>query len=204
MRKPIKPFAVETRRAGRKPLGNPITNATPSLSSTISRMALEDETPKSGPDWPSFLENGDDDSYGAAMRAADALFSRPAPEPDRAEGADAPPDIVPAGPPRRILQSLNEDDHIARLLAEEAEDRPKRGRRPREPSDAPAVPEAACLVAQEVSVVVPEPAVALLATPAGTDQIPGYVRGEIFARYARHTQARPGEQWRKHGVKPRW
>ena len=50
----------------------------------------------------------------------------------------------------------------------------------------------------------PEPAPVPVAKATGEDPIHGYVRGEIFARYARHTQARHGEQWRKKGVKPRW
>ena len=204
MRKPIKPFAVETRRAGRKPMGNPITHATASLSSTISRKALEDEAPKSAPEWPSFQESEDVDSYGAAMRAADALFSRPAPEPDGSEGGDVPPVSVVVEPPRRILQSLNEDDHISRLLAEAEVERPRRGRRPRAPREDPAPFVVRPPEAGEIVMAAPEPAPVPVAKATGEDPIHGYVRGEIFARYARHTQARHGEQWRKKGVKPRW
>jgi hypothetical protein len=203
MRKPIKPFAVETRRAGRKPMGNPITNATPSLSSTISRMALEDEAPRSAPEWPSFQDSPDEDNYGAAMRAADALFSRPVPEPDMSEGRDVPPETVVSEPPRRILQSLNEDDHIERLLAAAEVDRPKRGRRPRAPQDEPTQPALRLPDTRDVVIAAPDPVpVPAEKTPAGP--ILGYVRGEIFARYARHTEARHGEQWRKKSVKPRW
>ncbi len=194
MRKPIKPFAVETRRTGRKPLSSPGIV-----------MPRDDEAPKSQqPEWPPLRED-DEDSYGAAMRAADALFSRPAPAPVE-QGAfegEASASASFAEPPRRILQSLNEDDHISRLLAEEEEHRPKRGRKPREAGDA--APMRAPRAAMAPVAPAPEPELVLAGRgpmPAGV--ISGYVRGEIYARYARHEQVRPGEQWRKRGLKPLW
>lgn len=197
MRKPIKPFAIETRRAGRKPMAPP---AAPWSATTIA-----DEAPKAlQPEWPP-LPAQDEDSYGAAMRAADALFSRPAPEPvPERETEVSPPTVpAPAAPSRRILESLNEDDHISRLLAEQEQERPRRGRKPRLSDDAlqPVV-----RVARDPAVEpteAPEPAVAAQASPSD-DFIPGYVRGQIYARYARHDRARPGEQWRKHTLKPLW
>jgi hypothetical protein len=198
MRKPIKPFAVETRRTGRKPLSSK------PLSSPGIVMPRDDEAARPPqPEWPPLRED-DEDSYGAAMRAADALFSRPAPAPVEQgsfEG-EGPASASLAEPPRRILQSLNEDDHILRLLAEEAEHRPKRGRKPREAHE----PAPMRLVRAIAPVApAPEPEVAQAASqpmPAGV--ISGYVRGEIYARYARREQLRPGEQWRKRGVKPLW
>ncbi|MDB5644289.1 MAG: hypothetical protein JWN07_3606 [Hyphomicrobiales bacterium] len=185
-------------------MGNPMTGATPSLASAMSKMALEDEAPRSPPEWPRFPEPDDEDNYGAAMRAADALFSRPAPEPEPQDG-DAPQPAAAASnePPRRILESLNEDDHIERLLAAQAEDRPKRGRRPRDPQDEAAMPAPRRIETPVGDREMPELILAdMTANPEGL--IPGFVRGEIFARYARHTQARPGEQWRKRGIKPNW
>jgi hypothetical protein len=194
MRKPIKPFAVETRRTGRKPVPGPGIV-----------MPREDEPAKSQqPEWPPLRED-DEDSYGAAMRAADALFSRPAPAPVE-QGSFAGEGSASgslAEPPRRILQSLNEDDHISRLLAEEAEHRPKRGRKPRDADEA--APMRSARVTNAPVAPAPEAEPALAASqpmPAGV--ISGYVRGEIYARYARHQQVRPGEQWRKRGLKPLW
>lgn len=202
MRKPIKPFAVETRRIGRKP---------PSSPGIV--MPRDDEAPRSPqPEWPPLRED-DADSYGAAMRAADALFSRPAPapEPGPFEGGSAVSSSASfAEPPRRILQSLNEDDHISRLLAEEAEHRPRRGRKPREAGEA--APARAPRVTISVDAPAPAPELVLAGQgpvlarpgPVSAGVISGYVRGEIYARYARHDQARPGEQWRKRGLKPLW
>jgi hypothetical protein len=164
MRKPIKPFAVETRRTGRKP---------PSSPGIV--MPRDDEAPKSQqPEWPPLREE-DEDSYGAAMRAADALFSRPAPAPVDQGPFEGEPSTSASEPPRRILQSLNEDDHISRLLAEEAEHRPKRGRKPREAG------EEASMRAPRVAIVpvapAPEPELVMAGRepmPAGV--ISGYVR----------------------------
>lgn len=202
MRKPIKPFAIETRRAGRKPMSQPAApwGATPA----------PDEAPKPlQPEWPP-MPAEEEDTYGAAMRAADALFSRPAPEPapeSEVEFSSAPlAASEPAPPPRRILESLNEDDHISRLLAEQEQEqeqvRPRRGRKPRQPGET-APPAARVAVDAGVETEAPEPVVTAEA-PASIDVIPGYVRGQIYARYARHDRARPGEQWRKHSVKPLW
>jgi hypothetical protein len=189
MRKPIRPFAVETRRAGRKPL-------VPRIGSSG-----EDEAPKSvQPDWPPVPD--EDDSYVAAMRAADALFSRPAPEPSADE---TPEQAGPQSgePARRILQSLNEDDHISRMLAEEDEHRPRRGRKAREPGE-PA-PIRALQLAEATEQDSEAPGLVLAdADGASANAVPGYVRGQIYGRYARHDQARPGEQWRKRGLKPLW
>jgi hypothetical protein len=41
------------------------------------------------------------------------------------------------------------------------------------------------------------------ATP-GPRRIAGYVRGTIFARYARHSMLRPGENRRRKPPKPNW
>ena len=189
MRKPIRPFAVETRRAGRKPLVAKIGSSS------------EDEAPKSiQPDWPPVPD--EDDSYVAALRAADALFSRPAPAPT-ADETPEPASSQNAEPARRILQSLNEDDHISRMLAEEDEHRPRRGRKAREPGE-PA-PIRAMQLAEAIEHDAEAPGMVLAdADGASADSVPGYVRGQIYGRYARHDQARPGEQWRKRGLKPLW
>jgi hypothetical protein len=190
MRKPIRPFAVETRRAGRKPL---VAKIGPSG---------EAEAPKSTqPEWPPMPD--EDDSYVAAMRAADALFSRPAPEPVSEEAPEPASPSAAAEPARRILQSLNEDDHITRMLAEEDEHRPRRGRKAREPGE-PA-PIRAMQLAEAVEHEAPAPGLAVASASAESAHlIPGYVRGQIYGRYARHNQARPGEQWRKRSLKPLW
>jgi hypothetical protein len=190
MRKPIKPFAVETRRAGRKPVGNPF------IEKNVFASPAEDDAPRGAPEWPPVPD--DDDSYVAAMRAADALFSRPAPQAEAAGPSERA--SAPAEPPRRILESLIEDDRITRILAEEDESRPRRGRKPREPGDeAPAAREPRLIEAPAQAT-----AVAADAAPAGSPFIAGYVRGQIYGRYARHSEARPGEQWRKRGLKPNW
>lgn len=188
MRKPIRPFFVETRRGGRKPLA-PKMNLVP-----------EDEPAKaSQTDWPPVPD--EDESYGAAMRAADALFFRPQPAPDETSAEPAGASAASAPEPRRILPSLNEDDHIAQILAQEEQMQPRRGRKPRDPDELP--PLRAIRARQTVdSAPVDEPAATVEQPYAKV--VPGYVRGQIFARYARHDQARPGEQWRKRALKPLW
>lgn len=197
MRKPIRPFAVETRRTGRK---------APGASGKLPGLATfrEEEAPKPQQvEWPP-LRDEDDSGYLAAMRAADALFSRPAPEPVATETAAEPSSsVVATEPPRRILQSLNEDDLISRLLEEQEQARPKRGRKPRAPGEVKPLRVPLAAYAPVVAPQEPEPAVAACAHEAG-GAIPGYVRGQIFARYARHSEARPGEQWRKRSLKPLW
>lgn len=167
-------------------------------------MLGEEETPHKAaqPEWPPMPE--EDDTYVAAMRAADALFAR-APEPQPApegQAADAAPSTASAEPARRILQSLNEDDHISRLLAEEDEHRPRRGRRPRE--DGEPAPQRSARVLVEHDAEASPDREAARGSDLPAEPIPGYVRGQIYARYARHTQARPGEQWRKRSLKPLW
>lgn len=179
MRRPIKPFAVETRRGGRKVAGPKF----PTL--------FEDEKPpKPAPEWP-VLRDEEDDGYGAAMRAADALFSRPASEAEQPAKGHTPEE-----PQRRILQSLTEEDHISRMLAAEEADRPKRGRKPREQDDA--------LENRPTQITAAPVEAAVAVTEAEADAIPGYVRGHIYARYARHSAPRPGENWRKRSAKPLW
>lgn len=189
MRKPIKPFAVETRRAGRRTPG--------------ARTAGEDEAPKAlAPEWPPVPE--EDESYAATMRAADALFSRPAPRPAAPAPDEDSPIRAETEPPRRILPSLNEDDHILRLLAQEDAPRPRRGRKPRDP-EAQAEPSLAkATEASPAQAPAPVADAADEVSPSSPRFIAGYLHGRIYARYARHSETRPGEQWRKRGVRPSW
>jgi hypothetical protein len=182
MRRIIKPFAVERRRAGRRP----------APSKTVDPVI---EAPPS-PEWPPVVHGEDEDSYAAAMRAADALFSRPEPTPQ--PDAPAAPAASSSEAPRRILPTLHEENVIDRLLAEEEARRPRRGRKPRgEDEPAPLAARAPALAAEEA------PAANLVAASEPAS-IPGYVRGHIYARYARHSAPRPGEAWRRKSLRPLW
>jgi hypothetical protein len=171
MRRIVKPFAVETRRSGRK------ANAAPPAP---EKLQIEPPPPPIQTKAPP----------SEALRAAQALFGKPETMAAKARQADAPGTSEPA---RRILQSLTEEDPIALLLAAEASEKKKRRKlrllkaRPEKAQAKPRVPASAP--------VLPAQAAASL---------PGYVRGLIYARYARHDAARPGEQWRKRSVKPLW
>ena len=95
-------------------------------------------------------------------------------------------------PARRILQTLDEEDHIQRLLEEEEARRPRRGRKPLQGEKlAPLAP-----LRENPDALVP-------AQSALPQRIAGYIRGRIFARYARRTQLPPGQYWRKR-PKPAW
>lgn len=175
MRRIIKPFSVETRRTGRKTLTTSPAEEKPSAPVTARPLFKDDE------------------NYREALRAADALFGKPL-----EKTSAAPAESVAAEPARRILQSLTEEDPIHRLLAEEEANRPRRGRAKRKIDDdfTPARP-AKPIVAETQPTRTIEPTVL-------PRRVPGYVRGLIYARYARHDAARPGEQWRKRSVRPLW
>lgn len=176
MRRIIKPFAVETRRSGRK--ANAAPPAPEKLQIELPQVPLQTKAPPS-----------------EAMRAAQALFGKPETLAAQSGQTEAPGTSEPA---RRILQSLTEEDPIALLLAEEAREKKKRRKRrllKAKPQKEQAKP-------PESTASLPPQAPIL---PAQTvKSLPGYVRGLIYARYARHDAARPGEQWRKRSVKPLW
>jgi hypothetical protein len=175
MRRIIKPFAVETRRSGRK--ANAAPPAPEKLQIEPPQVPLQTKAPPS-----------------EAMRAAQALFGKPETMASQARQTDAPGTSEPA---RRILQSLTEEDPIALLLAAEAQEQKKRRKRrllKARPEKAQAKPVEATRL----------PAQAQLLPAHAAASLPGYVRGLIYARYARHDAARPGEQWRKRSVKPLW
>ena len=188
MRRPIKTFSVELRRTGRKPPVQP-------LQESSAPAPFEPPAPPRRP------REDAEDSYHAALRAADAVFDRPAILTPSAEAAASDSQ-------RRILQTLDEEDPIVRLLAQEEEQVPvKRGRKPREPG-APQLGRRprpkALLVDEDIAPTPPltEPTPAV--QPAPPTRIKGYMRGLIYSRYARHDMLRPGEEWRKRGLKARW
>lgn len=182
MRRPIKPFAVEKRRSGRRIPLNDVLDA--------PDRSVRFET-------PAHPAEPEEDSYLAALRAADALFNK-APEPTPAAEQAPAPGPAPLADQRRILQSLTEEDPIAQILAREAEDRPRRGRRPREPM------ESSIASVEAASERKAAPASDAVETAQAPTRIRGYVRGRIYALYARNDAVRPGEKWRKRARKPAW
>jgi hypothetical protein len=175
MRRIIKPFAVETRRSGRKVIAAP---------PAPEKLQIEPPPP---PLQTKALPS-------QALRAAEALFGKP-----ETVAAKIQPTGMPAAsePPRRILQSLTEEDPIALLLATEASEKKKRRKR-RLPTAGRDKPQARPVKAANL------PLQAEVLPAQAAKSLPGYVRGLIYARYARHDAARPGEQWRKRSVKPLW
>lgn len=145
MRRPLKPFVTEykgTRRQGPS-LQSPSLQ-TPSLSDaeptprSSEFRAFESERSRPRPVDLTAREDSDD-SYEAAMRAADALFARPTPKPAQSpvaasgtlsDGTDV--GSSPAGVERggRVLRALDEPPP-PQLVALEAAHTPKRrGRKP--------------------------------------------------------------------------
>jgi hypothetical protein len=177
MKKIIKPFSVEWRVAGRKRsgAGKPLQD--------VAETAPQEITPASA--WPEIPEPHPSD----ARRVADALFARPVePEGEMAMSAQSASQ-APAG---RVLQTLDEEDPIQRLLEDEEARRPRRGRKPLQGEKlAPLAP-----VREHLDELVRAPS-------AMPQRIAGYIRGRIFARYARRTQLTPGQYWRKR-PKPAW
>jgi hypothetical protein len=151
----------------------------------------------------------------AATSAAEQIFKKPSPSAEEQPGSDAD---APAT--RRILPSLTEEDPVHLILADEAaQPRKRRGRpakirvegesTPPKPRGRPrkVVPEARDLPAREA------PAPVVLHEPAPTSRpvvesqprkLPGYVRGDIYSRWARHDTLRPGERWKKRLPKICW
>jgi hypothetical protein len=177
MKKIIKPFSVERRHAGRKAagVGKPLQNMA---------EAAPPETAASSA-WPEIPEPRPSD----ARRVADAFFAR-AIVPEDAMATSAP--SANQAPARRVLQTLGEEDHIKRLLEEEEAHRPRRGRKPLQGERL-----APLAHISEKRGEAPEPPSPL------PQRIAGYIRGRIFARYARRTEAAPGQYWRKR-PKPAW
>ncbi|MDB5593433.1 MAG: hypothetical protein JWM36_394 [Hyphomicrobiales bacterium] len=150
----------------------------------------------------------------AATSAAEQLFKKPTPPVEEQPGSD-----TDAHAARRILPSLTEEDPVHLILADEAaQPRKRRGRpakirvegetppprprgRPRKVvAEIPNVP-----VQAHAPVVLHEPAPA--ARPVAAPQsrkLPGYVRGDIYSRWARHDTLRPGERWKKRLPKICW
>ena len=177
MKKIIKPFSVERRHAGRKGsgVGKPLQD--------VAEAAPQESMPTSV--WPEIPQPRPSD----ARRVADALFAR-AVEPESAKGTAT--QAASQTPERRVLQALDEEDHIKRLLEEEEALRPRRGRKPLQG-------EKLAPLAQMRD----KPVEAAAAPPALPQRIAGYIRGRIFARYARRTELAPGQYWRKR-PKPAW
>jgi hypothetical protein len=175
MRRIIKPFAVETRRSGRKAIAAP---------PTPEKLQIEPPPPPLQTSPP----------LSEALRAAQALFGNTQKMTAQAQPTGAP---GTAEPVRRILQSLTEEDPIALLLAAEANEKKKRRKR--------RLPTAKGNKAQVKPSAPATPPLQMLTLPnQAAASLPGYVRGLIYARYARHDAARPGEQRRKRSVKPLW
>ena len=175
MKKTIKPFSVEWRRAGRK--GSVAAKGAEGLAESAPQ-----EAPPSTA-WPDMPEPSQSD----ARRAADALFTR-AVEPEAVRASVTPQ------PTRRVLQTLDEEDHIARLLEDEDAQRPRRGRKPLRDDALAPLPQ---MSARRAAPAIAAPA------PALPQRIAGYIPGRIFARYARRTEPAPGKIWGKR-PKPAW
>ncbi len=180
MKKSIKPFAVELRRTGK---------TVKSLPAKHPDNIVEAKPVASvGVEWPPT----NDQPVSEARRAADRLFVASTKAPDIAtrpvpENSDG----------RRVLPSLDEPDFIARMLQEEEANRPRRGRKPGSglaPVRRPPLP------AQTQDKALAAPQRPMLVLPK---TIAGYVRGRIYARYAKRSEPVLGQVWRK-SLKPVW
>jgi hypothetical protein len=136
MRRPVKPFVTEYKGPNRRPPQQTTVNSRRTLEDHGAAPSVNESFSRGGPDHPYAA----DDSYEAAMRAADALFApnghKPEPESSLSEPSAAfdaaPRDNGSGVPPRggRILRVLDEAPVVE--LADADEDRvPKRrGRKP--------------------------------------------------------------------------
>lgn len=186
MKKPLKPFAVELRRTGKKLASLPAKHI---LEKTEAEPASDEQPTLSA--WPE-----PEGAYvSEARRAADALFARSTQAPIQAKDTSEP--AREAADARRVLPSLDEPDYIARLLQEEEANRPRRGRKP----GAGLAPVRRIVVKPQEAT--PEPVAMRALLEALPKKIKGYVRGRIYARYVRRTEAAPGQYWRKR-PKPAW
>ena len=181
MKKPIKPFAVELRRTGKKLTTLPakhLATLAEAEPAALARVAVA---------WPS----PEDEYVSDARRAADKLFASSSRPLDTSAGPAPDPNDG-----RRVLPSLDEPDFIARILQEEEASRPRRGRKP---GSGLAVVRRATLRAPAQEVIAAPP----LRETLLPVKIAGYVRGRIFARYARRSEPGLGQFWRK-PVRPAW
>lgn len=219
MRRPVKPFVTEYRGAGRRQsaAGGQVPKA------DFSSLDQEPPSPEPRPAFRSVAEPSED-SYEAALRAADALFSakseRPgapaavaAPEPDATSDA---PEAHPAG--GRILRVLDEppDPEMLRLEAERAPKR--RGRKPgskNKPKPAAIESESSpaslahALPAMEAEVAPPASALParVLAMPARLPAVLSSAARPPAAgdKYAWvRTKLKPGQQWKRRLPKVAW
>jgi hypothetical protein len=136
MRRPVKPFVTEYKGPNRRPPLQTAASSRRTFEDHGMALPLNESFSRSGPDHG----YGADDSYEAALRAADALFSPNAnkshsesPLPETPAASDLASQESASGvPPRggRILRVLDEEPVSA--LADLEEDRaPKRrGRKP--------------------------------------------------------------------------
>lgn len=151
----------------------------------------------------------------AATTAAEQVFRKPTPPSDEQPGNETSPT---AG--RRILPSLTEEDPVHTILASEVITPKRRGRpakihaAPDEgesevaPSRPRGRPRKQVVVtppsAPELEFVFPELESTLAVVPYPAQKLRGYVRGEIYARWARHETLRPGERWKRRLPKVCW
>ena len=134
----------------------------------------------------------DDASVSEARRAADKLFVN-----TQQEQHITFRHLPEANDGRRVLPSLDEPDFIAKMLQEEEASRPRRGRKPG--SGLARVPRLPLRV-KPPEAAPPAPNMFALDRPT---KIAGYVRGRIFARYAKRSELGLGQFWRK-TLKPAW
>jgi hypothetical protein len=170
MRRPVKPFVTEYKASNRRSLSAP------------NEQSFFDNDQASAKSFDALTRSEPEDSHGAAMRAADALFSIPS----AAKASSDDPAIVearlekPGTPPEknggRILRVLDEEP-IAVFTALEVEHAPKRrGRKPGSKNkpkviasgatSAPAEPDSGPLAANEAAVALPHRPVRGPVTPA--------------------------------------
>lgn len=150
----------------------------------------------------------------AATSAAEQLFKKPA-----APAEDLPGSESDANANRRILQSLTEEDPVHLILADEAAQPRKRRGRPAKirvegetpPPKPRGRPRKVVTETREMPVQAPAPVVPREAAPVPrlvvaqqARKLPGYVRGDIYSRWARHDTLRPGERWKKRLSKVCW
>ena len=234
MRRPVKPFVTEYRGGSRRPSGQ---GSGPGLdlfkSEPNHAVASQPSLSSWAPPVPSAPSEPQEDSYEAALRAADALFSgkrtapaAPAPAPV-AKPAERPASSAPAGesaqpvPPTsgRILRAIDEPPSAEMLELQrlEAEHAPKkRGRKPGSKNK----PKVAAIVSEpiddEEEAVVPPPPTAAPVVPVVTVAAALAARAIATAprkvqaaapneRYAWvRTRLKPGQQWKRRLPKVAW
>lgn len=212
MRRPVKPFLTEYRGAARRqpaPAGEGLATP-PAPGQSVSGRFL--------------TSSQQEDSYDAALRAADALFSgplagsKPATS-DTGSVSTVAEELSPA-PHRtggRILRVIDEPPltAIAQLEAERAPKR--RGRKPgsKNKPKAPLVAEtfpavvsatggSVALIAPSVTALQPNspPTESLARRPAPARSTPETRRGEKYAWI--RTKLKPGERWKRRLPKITW